>query len=133
MQTAAQVTGERLARRLSTKCLMVTLENTVGQVLSLVPWILWGEWSNVLTIVIGGTFVEPDQLCLDPKSELKVDRRNFCIELFRPDRLERMLSFHEDADVWDLDGYEGDGEAEARALDMLESDDPLLMEDYILS
>ncbi|KAL3211056.1 hypothetical protein MRX96_036630 [Rhipicephalus microplus] len=92
-----------------------------------------GERSNVLTIVIGGTFVEPDQLCLDPKSKLKIDRRNFCIELFRPDRLERMLSFHEDADVWDLDGYEGDGEAEARALDMLENDDPLLMEDYILS
>lgn len=92
-----------------------------------------GERSNVLTIVIGGTFVEPDQLCLDPKSKLKIDRRNFCVELFRPDRLERMLSFHEDADVWDLDGYEGDGEAEARALDMLENDDPLLMEDYILS
>lgn len=92
-----------------------------------------GERSNVLTIVIGGTFVEPDQLCLDPKSKLKIDRRNFCIELFRPDRLERMLSFHEDADVWDMDGYEGDGEAEARALDMLENDDPLLMEDYILS
>lgn len=92
-----------------------------------------GERSNVLTIVIGGTFVEPDQLCLDPKSKLKIDRRNFCVELFRPDRLERMLSFHEDADVWDMDGYEGDGEAEARALDMLENDDPLLMEDYILS
>uniref|UniRef100_L7LQ87 Dc50 n=1 Tax=Rhipicephalus pulchellus TaxID=72859 RepID=L7LQ87_RHIPC len=92
-----------------------------------------GERSDVLTIVIGGTLVEPNRLCLDPKSKLKIDRRNFCIELYRPDRLERMLSYHEDRDDWDLDGYEGDGEAEARAQDMLENDDPLLMEDYVLS
>ncbi|KAH7956698.1 hypothetical protein HPB52_011804 [Rhipicephalus sanguineus] len=77
-----------------------------------------GERSDVLTIVIGGTLVEPNQLYLDPKSKIKIDRRNFCIELYRPDRLERMLC---------------DGEAEARAQDMLENDDPLLMEDYVLS
>ncbi|XP_065309464.1 putative RNA-binding protein EEED8.10 isoform X2 [Dermacentor albipictus] len=92
-----------------------------------------GERSNVLTIVIGGTLVEPNHLYLDPTSKLKIDRHNFCVELYRPDRLERMA--YDDDHDWnaDLDGYEGDGEAEARAHDYLENDDPLYEEDYILS
>ncbi|XP_075542309.1 putative RNA-binding protein EEED8.10 isoform X3 [Dermacentor variabilis] len=76
-----------------------------------------GERSNVLTIVVGGTLVEPNHLYLDPTSKLKIDRHNLCVELYRPDRLERM----------------GDGEAEVRAHDYLENDDPLYEEDYILS
>nr|XP_050042337.1 uncharacterized protein LOC126539501 isoform X2 [Dermacentor andersoni] len=92
-----------------------------------------GERSNELTIVIGGTLVEPNHLYLDPTSKLKIDRHNFCVELYRPDRLERMA--YDDDHDWDgdLDGYEGDGEAEARAHDYLENDDPLYEEDYILS
>ncbi|XP_075542308.1 putative RNA-binding protein EEED8.10 isoform X2 [Dermacentor variabilis] len=92
-----------------------------------------GERSNVLTIVVGGTLVEPNHLYLDPTSKLKIDRHNLCVELYRPDRLERMA--YDDDHDWDgdVDGYEGDGEAEVRAHDYLENDDPLYEEDYILS
>lgn len=91
------------------------------------------EWPHVMTLVVGGTSVEPDDLYLDPKVKLKIDRSNFCVELYRPDRMERMS--YPDHDEWDgdLDGYEGDGEAEARAQDFLENDDPLFEEDYMMS
>lgn len=91
------------------------------------------ERPHVLTLVVGGTNVEPDHLHLDPKGKLKIDRNSFCMEHYRPDRIERM-AFH-DHDDWDgdLDGYEGDGEVEARAQDFLENDDPLMEEDYMMS
>lgn len=91
------------------------------------------ERPHVLTLVAGGTYIEIDQPQLDPKGKLKIDWSNFCFEYYRPDRLERML-FH-DSDDWDgeVDGYEGDGEAEARAQDFLETDDPLYEEDYMVS
>ncbi|KAH9377388.1 hypothetical protein HPB48_008604 [Haemaphysalis longicornis] len=91
------------------------------------------ERPHVMTLVVGGTSVEPDDLYLDPKVKLKIDRSNFCVELYRPDRMERMS--YPDHDEWDgdLDGYEGDGEAEARAQDFLENDDPLFEEDYMMS
>ncbi|XP_077509011.1 putative RNA-binding protein EEED8.10 isoform X2 [Amblyomma americanum] len=91
------------------------------------------ERSNALTIVVGGTCVEHKKLSLDPKGMLKIDIHNFCLEHYRPDRLERM-SLHDEHDWYgDLDGYEGDAEAEARAQDYLENDDPLMDEDYIMS
>uniref|UniRef100_L7M692 Putative f-box and leucine-rich repeat protein 14 n=1 Tax=Rhipicephalus pulchellus TaxID=72859 RepID=L7M692_RHIPC len=91
------------------------------------------ERSDVLEIVIGGTLVEPNQLYLDPKGKLKIAGKNLCSERYRPDRLERMMSSREDRGNWDLHGFKGDCEAQARAQATLENDDPLPMEDYVLS
>uniref|UniRef100_A0A023G8F5 Putative nucleic acid binding protein n=1 Tax=Amblyomma triste TaxID=251400 RepID=A0A023G8F5_AMBTT len=93
------------------------------------------ERPNALTIVVGGTSVQREKVSLEQEGRLKVDIRNFCLEHYRPDRLERMC-YHGDDDWYgEPDGYDGDAEveAEARAQDYLENDDPLMEEDYIMS